>query len=151
MARQTASAVSGMSRSRTPRGARASSTAFAIAGVEPMVADSPIPLTPSAVRGDGLRVPLGVDVGAGEDAGDAGRPARGGDVDPPDLGVGVGAPDDGRVERPGKGKIRHVALTRGEESRIFLALERLADGGTHGRPRIARGPRPAGPRYSTRA
>ena len=74
---------------------------------------------------------LGVDVGAGEDARDAGRPARGGDVDPPDLGVGVGAPDEGRVERPGEGEIRHVALARGEEPRVFLALERLADDGAH--------------------
>ena len=71
---------------------------------------------------------LGVDVGAGEHARDAGRLPRGGDVEAPDLGVGVGTPDDGDVERPGEGEIAHVALARGEEPRIFLALERLADG-----------------------
>jgi hypothetical protein len=43
MAVQTFSPVSGMSTCETPRGARASITALAMAGVEPIVADSPIP------------------------------------------------------------------------------------------------------------
>ena len=36
--------------------ARASITALAMAGVEPMVAASPMPLTPNAVRGECVRV-----------------------------------------------------------------------------------------------
>ena len=39
-----------------PSGASAFSTALATAGVDPMVADSPMPFTPSAVRGESVRV-----------------------------------------------------------------------------------------------
>ena len=41
---------------RTPNGASASITALAMAGVESMVAASPMPLTPSVVRGESVRV-----------------------------------------------------------------------------------------------
>jgi hypothetical protein len=39
-----------------PSGASASRTALATVGVDPIVADSPMPLTPSAVRGEGVHV-----------------------------------------------------------------------------------------------
>jgi hypothetical protein len=45
-----------MSMWRTPRGARASTTALCTAGVEPMVPDSPMPLAPSGLRGVGVSV-----------------------------------------------------------------------------------------------
>src|SRR5437588_5584484 len=45
---------SGMSRCRTPRWLRASTTALTTAGVEPIVAASPIPLAPSGLRGVGV-------------------------------------------------------------------------------------------------
>ena len=49
MARHTRSARSGMSRWRTPNGRSASTTALTTAGVEPMVAASPMPLAPSGI------------------------------------------------------------------------------------------------------
>jgi hypothetical protein len=49
-------AVRGRSTWVTPRGASASGTALAMEGVEPMVAASPMPLTPSAVRGESVGV-----------------------------------------------------------------------------------------------
>ena len=45
-----------MSMWRTPRCDTASITAFWIAGVEPIVAASPIPLAPSGLSGDGVSV-----------------------------------------------------------------------------------------------
>ncbi len=42
-----------MSRWRTPNGFSASTTALTTAGVEPMVAASPMPLAPSGLNGDG--------------------------------------------------------------------------------------------------
>ena len=51
MACQTRSAVQGMSTWVTPRWLSASTTAFWMAGVEPMVPDSPMPLAPSGLRG----------------------------------------------------------------------------------------------------
>ena len=48
--------VHGMSMCRTPRWARASMTAFWTAGVEPMVAASPMPFAPSGLRGVGVSV-----------------------------------------------------------------------------------------------
>ena len=51
IARQTFSGVIGMSRCVTPQGESASITAFAVAGVEPMVAASPMPLAPSGLIG----------------------------------------------------------------------------------------------------
>ena len=56
MALQTRSGVHGMSRCRTPRWLRASTTAFCTAGVEPTVADSPMPLAPSGLSGVGVSV-----------------------------------------------------------------------------------------------
>ena len=55
-ARHTRSDVHGMSRWRTPRWARASMTAFCTAGVEPIVAASPMPLAPSGLSGVGVSV-----------------------------------------------------------------------------------------------
>ena len=55
-ARQTRSGVSGRSMWRTPRWDSASTTAFCTAGVEPIVADSPIPFTPSGFRCVGVSV-----------------------------------------------------------------------------------------------
>src|SRR6266704_7096145 len=54
--RHTFSGVIGMSRCRTPRWASASTTAFAIAGGAPTVADSPTPLAPRGWWGDGVTV-----------------------------------------------------------------------------------------------
>ena len=51
IARQTRSAVQGMSMCVTPRWLSASTTALWIAGVEPIVPDSPMPLAPSGLRG----------------------------------------------------------------------------------------------------
>jgi hypothetical protein len=51
MARQTRSAVQDMSMCVTPRWRTASTTAFWIAGVEPMVPDSPMPFAPRGLRG----------------------------------------------------------------------------------------------------
>lgn len=48
--------VSGMSRCRTPRWLSASITALCTAGVEPTVADSPIPLAPNGFRWVGVSV-----------------------------------------------------------------------------------------------
>ena len=48
---QTRSAVHGMSMWVTPRCETASTTAFWMAGVEPIVPDSPMPLAPSGLRG----------------------------------------------------------------------------------------------------
>ena len=56
IARQTFSGVSGVSRCSTPKGRSASITALTTAGVEPMVAASPIPLTPSGFTGVGVTV-----------------------------------------------------------------------------------------------
>src|SRR5690606_14303382 len=56
IASHTRDGVSGMSAWRTPNGARASITAFTIAGGDPTVADSPIPLAPSGWCGDGVTV-----------------------------------------------------------------------------------------------
>ncbi len=56
MALQTRSGDSGMSMWRTPRCATASTTAFWTAGVEPIVAYSPIPFTPSGLLGVGVSV-----------------------------------------------------------------------------------------------
>ena len=47
-----------MSMWRTPRWLSASTTAFCTAGVEPMVADSPIPLAPIGFMGVGVSVLL---------------------------------------------------------------------------------------------
>ena len=57
-ASQTWAGVSGMSAWRTPKGARASITAFttAAAAGEPTVADSPTPLQPNGWWGDGVTV-----------------------------------------------------------------------------------------------
>jgi hypothetical protein len=54
MAVQIFSAVSGMSRCRTPYGLSAFITALTSAGVTPIVPLSPIPLTPSGLAGDGV-------------------------------------------------------------------------------------------------
>ena len=51
MAAHTRSAVQGMSMWVTPRCDTASTTAFWIAGVDPIVPDSPMPLAPSGLRG----------------------------------------------------------------------------------------------------
>ena len=48
--------VHGMSMCRTPRWLSASTTAFCTAGVLPTVADSPMPLAPSGLSGDGVSV-----------------------------------------------------------------------------------------------
>jgi ABC-type transport system substrate-binding protein len=56
MARQTRSGRSGMSRWRTPNGLSASTTALTSAGVEPMVAASPMPLAPSGLKGETVTV-----------------------------------------------------------------------------------------------
>ena len=45
-----------MSRWRTPNGRNASTTALTTAGVEPMVAASPMPFAPSGLHGDGVTV-----------------------------------------------------------------------------------------------
>ncbi len=52
-----------MSRCRTPKGASASTTALTTAGVEPMVAASPIPLAPSGLKGVGVTVSAVVKAG----------------------------------------------------------------------------------------
>src|SRR5262252_3405462 len=62
-ARHTRSARSGMSRWRTPRCLRASTTALTMAGVEPMVAASPIPLAPMGLNGVGVTVSSVVNMG----------------------------------------------------------------------------------------
>src|SRR5205814_8288328 len=51
IARQTRSGRRGMSRWRTPKGPSASTTALTIAGVDPIVAASPIPFAPSGLKG----------------------------------------------------------------------------------------------------
>ena len=56
IARHTRSAVHGMSTWRTPRWLSASTTAFCTAGVDPTVADSPMPFAPSGLSGDGVSV-----------------------------------------------------------------------------------------------
>ena len=56
IARQTRSGVNGRSRWRMPSGESASTTAFAIAGVAPIVPASPTPFTPSGFEGDGVSV-----------------------------------------------------------------------------------------------
>src|SRR5438128_3096455 len=53
---QTASGLTGISRCLTPKGDNASTIAFTIAGVAPMVPASPTPLTPSGFTGDGVSV-----------------------------------------------------------------------------------------------
>src|SRR5207244_6161701 len=55
-ARQMRSGRSGMSRCRTPNGRSASTTALTIAGVEPSVAASPMPLAPIGLWGVGVTV-----------------------------------------------------------------------------------------------
>ena len=59
MARHTRSGVHGMSTCRTPSGRSASTTAFCTAGVEPIVADSPMPLAPNGFIGVGVSVLCG--------------------------------------------------------------------------------------------
>ncbi len=54
--RHTLSGVIGMSMCLTPRWDRASTTALAMAGVAPTVADSPTPLAPKGWCGDGVTV-----------------------------------------------------------------------------------------------
>src|SRR6185295_12092554 len=56
IARHTRSGRSGMSRWRTPKGFNASTTALTSAGVEPMVAASPMPLAPSGLNGEVVTV-----------------------------------------------------------------------------------------------
>src|SRR5262245_57996565 len=56
IADHTFAGVSGISACRTPNGASASITEFTIAGGEPTVADSPIPLAPIGWCGDGVTV-----------------------------------------------------------------------------------------------
>ena len=56
MVRQTRSEVHGRSMCRTPRCASASITAFCTAGVEPIVAASPMPFAPSGLSGVGVSV-----------------------------------------------------------------------------------------------
>ena len=56
MADHTRSAVHGMSMCVTPRWRTASITALWIAGVDPIVPDSPMPLAPSGLRGLGVSV-----------------------------------------------------------------------------------------------
>src|SRR5260370_29732496 len=63
IARHTFSGVHGGSISVIPRGASASSTALTTAGVEPMVALSPTPLTPSGLIGLGVMVRSSVKLG----------------------------------------------------------------------------------------
>src|SRR5262249_49996203 len=55
-AARTCSGCSGISRCVTPSGASASSPALTIAGGVAMAPDSPIPLMPSGVCGDGVTV-----------------------------------------------------------------------------------------------
>ena len=45
-----------MSRWRTPNGFKASTTALTTAGVEPMVAASPMPFAPSGLNGEGATI-----------------------------------------------------------------------------------------------
>jgi hypothetical protein len=52
IARHTRSGVHGMSTWRTPRWARASTTAFCTAGGAPIVPDSAMPLAPSGLFGE---------------------------------------------------------------------------------------------------
>src|SRR5207244_13052795 len=54
IARQTRSGVNGRSRWLIPSGDSASMTAFAIAGVEPIVPASPTPFTPSGFEDEGV-------------------------------------------------------------------------------------------------
>src|SRR5262249_57715500 len=93
---------------------------------------------------------LRADLGPCEDPRDAGRLPREGDIEPPDVRVPVRAPHEGGVQGSGQWKVGDIALTGGEESRIFLALERLADeAAAHGNPplpRRTRGPRSGRPR-----
>src|SRR5581483_9526783 len=56
IARHTRSGRSGMSMCRTPKGRSASTTAFTTAGVEPIVAASPMPFAPSGLTGVGVTV-----------------------------------------------------------------------------------------------
>src|SRR5216683_1798337 len=56
MARQIRSGVAGVSRWRTPRWARASTTALYTAGMDPMVPDSPTPFAPSALAKVGVSI-----------------------------------------------------------------------------------------------
>ncbi len=56
IASHTRPGVQGMSMCITPNGSRASHTALTIAGGEPTVADSPIPLAPKGWWGDGVTV-----------------------------------------------------------------------------------------------
>src|SRR4029079_1727265 len=56
IARHTRSAVQGMSMWRTPRCDTASTIALCTAGVDPRVADSPMPLAPSGLCGLGVSV-----------------------------------------------------------------------------------------------
>ena len=56
IALHTRSGVQGMSMWRMPRWLRASTTAFCTAGVEPTVADSPMPLAPRSFNGEGVWV-----------------------------------------------------------------------------------------------
>jgi hypothetical protein len=56
MRAQSFSEVSGMSTCVTPKGANASITAFATAGVDAIVPVSPAPLTPNGFTGVGVTV-----------------------------------------------------------------------------------------------
>ncbi len=64
IAAHTRSGVHGMSMWRTPRWARASMTAFWMAGVEPIVDASPIPLAPSGLSGVGVSVERASNIGS---------------------------------------------------------------------------------------
>ena len=70
IARHTRSGVHGRSMWRTPSGASASITAFCTAGVEPIVADSPMPLAPSGLSGVGVSVFVGLERDQVRGAGD---------------------------------------------------------------------------------
>ena len=69
IARHTRSGESGRSMWRTPRCESASITALCTAGVEPIVADSPIPLAPSGFSGVGVSVCAISNHGSSEAAG----------------------------------------------------------------------------------
>jgi hypothetical protein len=56
MAAQILAGVKGMSRLSIPSGARASITAFTIAGVDPIVPASPIPFAPRGFSGVAVSV-----------------------------------------------------------------------------------------------
>ncbi len=92
-ARHTRSGVHGRSTCRTPSGRSASTTAFCTAGVDPTVADSPMPFAPSGFSGVGVSV---LAVSNVEQVGRARHPVvgeRGGER------LAVGVEDDLLVQR----------------------------------------------------